>query len=48
MMSGNRIKGILMNVQSESGVITIQFPNPKKGEPSHGSFKASALEGVDY
>lgn len=48
MMSGTRIKGTLMNVQTESGVITIRFSNAKKGEASHGSFKASALEGVDY
>ena len=48
MMSGNRVKGILMNVQSESGVIILRFPDAAKGKAQHGSFKASALEGVDY
>ena len=48
MMSGSRVKGNLMNVQTESGVIILKFPDAKKGEASHGSFKASALEGVDY
>lgn len=48
LMSGRRVKGLLMNVKTENDIVILSFPDAKKGEPGVECIKASAIASVAY